>query len=62
MLSDDSISSATKKTKKRRTLSVNSISRIEEIDSEFEDKDFEKEDYCHMGVLWKTIMILTQHY
>ncbi|CAI4343484.1 BEM_collapsed_G0011090.mRNA.1.CDS.1 [Saccharomyces cerevisiae] len=43
-LSDDSISSATKKTKKRRTMSVNSIyTDREEIDSEFEDEDFEKE-------------------
>lgn len=43
-LSDDSISSATKKTKKRRTMSVNSVyTDREEIDSEFEDEDFEKE-------------------
>ncbi|QHS72413.1 translation initiation factor eIF2B catalytic subunit epsilon [Saccharomyces paradoxus] len=43
-LSDGSISSATKKKKKRRTMSVNSVyTDREEIDSEFEDEDFEKE-------------------
>ncbi|CAI4038083.1 hypothetical protein SMKI_04G4230 [Saccharomyces mikatae IFO 1815] len=42
-LSDTSISSATKKTKKKRTMSVNSVyTDREEVDSEFEE-DFEKE-------------------
>lgn len=43
-LSDDSISSTTKKTKKKRTMSVNSVyTDREEFDSEFEEEDFEKE-------------------
>ena len=43
-LSDTSISSATKKTKKKRTMSVNSVyTDREEFDSEFEEEDFEKE-------------------